>query len=80
MTNTVSVEFELAIEVLPKQAFILLPKIDAASDDLTSSIAKGGDAMNNAACLSAVAACDKPNKNRAADNLDVQVFAAMKKA
>lgn len=80
MTNTVSEVSKLTIEVLPKQAFVLMHNIDAASDDLTSSISDGGDALHNAACLSAVLACDKPNKRFAADSLDVQVSAALKKA
>lgn len=80
MTHTVSEISQPTIEVLSEQALVPMPKMDTDSDDWTSSMPRAEDAMIDAACLSATLACDEPNKNRAVDNLVVQVSAAMKKA
>lgn len=80
MTNAEAARFKRPIEELHEHSIVLLHKLNAVSDSMTSSITGIGDVVNNAACLSTTLACDKPNKINAADNLDVQVFAVMKKA
>lgn len=79
MTNAEAARSKRPIEEL-HDPIVLLHKLNAVSDSMTSSITGIGDVVNNAACLSTTLACDKPNKIIAAENLDVQVFAAMKKA
>jgi hypothetical protein len=80
MTNAESTRSELPIDQLLKQPIVLLHVLNAVSDSVTSSIIGNEDAMDNDACLSTTLVCNKPNKNVAASSLDVQVFAAMKKA
>ncbi|HTG71640.1 MAG TPA: hypothetical protein VL921_20440 [Candidatus Udaeobacter sp.] len=80
MTNAEAARSMRPIEELYDHPIVLLHKFIAVSDSMTSSITGTLDVVNNAACLSTALACDKPNKIIAADNLDVQVFAAMKKA
>lgn len=80
MTETVSARSKQPIEVMHKLPSVLLHMIDAVSDSLTSSEMVWGDAMNCDACLSTTPAYEKNNNNLTADNLNVQVFAAMKKA
>lgn len=80
MTNAEAARSKRPTEEL-HDPIVLLHKLNAVSDSMTSSITGNGDVVNNAACLSNnTLACDKPNKIIAADNLDVQVFAAMRKA
>ncbi|WP_053375478.1 hypothetical protein [Paenibacillus sp. FJAT-27812] len=80
MTNAESIRSEQPIDQLLKQPIVLLHELNAVSDSVTSSIIGSGDAMDHDACLSTALVCIKPNKNVAANSLDVQVFAAMKKA
>lgn len=80
MTNAEPARFKRTIEGLHKQLIVLPHKLNAVSDSMTLSIMVNGAAMNIAECSSTTPMCCKPNKNFTADNLDVQVFAAMKKA
>ncbi|WP_141505796.1 hypothetical protein [Paenibacillus luteus] len=79
MTQAVFAKSKQPIEDLPMQTFALLYEMNRVSEQLSSGVSSHVDVANGV-CLSSVYVIDQTNKNLAADNLDVQVYAAMKKA
>ncbi|OMF36975.1 hypothetical protein BK133_07090 [Paenibacillus sp. FSL H8-0548] len=80
MTDTVFAISKQPFVVLPAQTIVQLHKHDTVLYfPLSSGMTASGNAANGVG-LSTAFTRNQPNKNSAADNLIVQVYAAMKKA